>query len=298
MTLAARNSYRAATVMERCCRVAALAIFFCAGFALALDTSKLKPTGYVNDFAHAIDAQSAAEIEAYCGNVERATGAQFAIVTVDTLDDEPVEDVANRLFTQWGIGKKGVDNGLLILLAIKDHKNRVEVGYGLEPIIPDGYAGGVLRGIRPILRQGNYGGALLAAAEQFGQRIAQAKGVTIEGQPPIRTVSTDSGGGGGIFGIIIFFVILMFIFRLLSGRGGRGGRRRKRHGRLPYRHAPWESVRRRAPGWLGRRRIRWRRWWWRLGRRRIRRIRRWRFGRGRSFRWMVMIVSLVTTWIF
>jgi uncharacterized protein len=222
MTLAARNSYRTATVMERCYRVLALAIFFCA-FALALDTSKLKPSGYVNDFAHAIDARSAAEIETYCGNVERATGAQFAIVTVDTLDDEPVEDVANRLFTQWGIGKKGTDEGLLVLLAIKDHKNRVEVGYGLEPIVPDGFAGGVLRGIRPILRQGNYGGALLAAAQQFGQRIAQAKGVTIEGQP-VQTGSGDpGGGGGGFFGIIIFFVVLMFLFRLVSGRGGRGG---------------------------------------------------------------------------
>jgi uncharacterized protein len=210
-------------VAERFCRVAALASVFCA-FALALDTSKLKPTGYVNDFAHAIDARSAAAIEAYCGNVERATGAQFAIVTVDTLDDEPVEDVANRLFTQWGIGKKGTDEGLLVLLAIKDHKNRVEVGYGLEPIIPDGYAGGVLRGIRPILRQGNYGGALLVAAQQFGQRIAQAKGVTIEGQPRAQAGSRDPDGGGGIFGVIIFFVVMMLLFRALSGRGGRGGR--------------------------------------------------------------------------
>jgi len=212
-------------VAERFYKVAALAIFFCA-FALALDTSKLKPTGYVNDFAHVIDAGAAAQIEAYCGNVERATGAQVAVVTVDSLEDEPVEDVAVRLFKEWGIGKKGTDEGLLILLAIKDHKNRVEVGYGLEPVITDGYAGGVLRGIRPILRSGNYGGALLAAAQQFGQRIAESKGVTIEGQPARQTRSRDSdgGGGGGIFGIIIFFVIMMFIFRGLSGRGGPGAR--------------------------------------------------------------------------
>jgi uncharacterized protein len=210
--------------MQRLPRVAGLAIFLCS-FALAagLDTSKLKPTGYVNDFAHVIDPQSAAQIEAYCGNVERATGAQFAIVTVDSLENEPVEDVAVRLFKEWGIGKKGTDEGLLLLLAIKDHKNRIEVGYGLEPVITDGYAGGVLRGIRPILRQGNYGGALLAAAEQLGQRVAQAKGVTIEGQSTQTARDTDGGGGGGIFGIIIFFVILMFIARLLSGRGGRGG---------------------------------------------------------------------------
>jgi len=207
---------------ERLYRVAVLAFFFCA-FASALDTSKLKPTGYVNDFAHAIDARSAAELEAYAGNVERATGVQFAIVTVETLEDESVDDVANRLFTQWGVGKKGTNEGLLILLAIKDHKNRVEVGYGLEPIVPDGYAGGVLRGIRPILRQGNYGGALLAAAQQFGQRIAEAKGVAIEGQPRPQTGSGNSDGAGGLFAIIFIFIIFMLFLRALSGWGGRGG---------------------------------------------------------------------------
>ena len=201
--------------------VAVLAVL-CGSLAFGLDTSKLKPTGYVNDFAHAIDGRSAAELETYAGNVERATGAQFAIVTVDTLEDEPVEDVANRLFTQWGIGKKTTNEGLLILLAIKDRKNRVEVGYGLEPIVPDGYAGGVLRGIRPILRKGTYGGALLAAAQQFGQRIAEAKGVTIEGAPPRRQRS-DNPAAGGIIGFIFAFFLLMLFLRGISGRGGRGG---------------------------------------------------------------------------
>jgi len=202
--------------------VAVLAVL-CGSLAFGLDTSTLKPTGYVNDFAHAVDARAASELETYCANVERATGAQFAIVTLDTLNDEPVEDVANRLFTQWGIGKKTTNEGLLILLAIKDRKNRVEVGYGLEPIVPDGYAGGVLRGIRPILRQGNYGGALLAAAQQFGQRIADAKGVTIEGAPPRRERSRDSDGGGAAIGIIFAVVLLVLFLRGISGRGGRGG---------------------------------------------------------------------------
>jgi uncharacterized protein len=202
--------------------VAVLAVL-CGSLAFGLDTSKLKPTGYVNDFAHAIDARAAAEIETYAGNVERATGVQFAIVTVDTLDDEPVEDVAVRLFKEWGIGKKGKDEGLLLLLAIKDHKNRIELGYGLEPIISDGTAGGILRGIRPILRQGNYGGALLAATQQLGQRIADAKGVTIEGAPPRRERSRDSDGGGGAIGIIFAVVLLMLFLRGISGRGGRGG---------------------------------------------------------------------------
>ncbi len=101
--------------------------------AFGLDTSKLKPTGYVNDFAHALDAASKAHLENYCGNLERATGVQMAIVLVDTLDDEPIDQVANRLYREWGIGKKGKDEGILLMLAVKDHKQRAEIGYGLEP---------------------------------------------------------------------------------------------------------------------------------------------------------------------
>src|SRR6202795_4220334 len=154
-----------------------------APLAWTLDTSKLKPAGDVNDFAHVLSPGNAQVLEAYSARLEQATGVQLAMVLVDALAGDPVEDVANRLYREWGIGKKGKDEGALILLAVKDHKNRIEVGYGLEPIINDGAAGGILRGIRPILQQGNYAGAVLAAAQQRGSQIAQAKGVEIAGQP-------------------------------------------------------------------------------------------------------------------
>lgn len=190
-----------------------------------LDTSKLKPTGYVNDFAHVLDAGSARHLENYCGNLERSTGVQMAIVTVDTLEDEPIDDVANRLYREWGIGKKGKDEGILLLLAIKDHKQRAEVGYGLEPIIPDGYAGGVLRGIRPILRSGNYGGALLAAAQEFGQRIAQEKGVTLAPEVGGRVQPGPQTRDIGIPWPVLIggFFLLLWIIGRLSGGGGGGG---------------------------------------------------------------------------
>jgi len=191
--------------------------------ALALDTSKLQPQGYVSDFAHVLDARSAQALEAYCGNVERATGAQWAFVLVDSLEDEPVEDVANRLFRQWGIGKKGKDNGLLLLLAVKDRKQRAEIGYGLEPMISDGYAGGILRGIRPILRQGNYGGALLAAAEQFGSRIAEAQGVALDPRAERRPARAPSGGSSIPFPVIVIGFVLMILVLRMMGRGGGGG---------------------------------------------------------------------------
>jgi uncharacterized protein len=205
----------------------ALALLLVSTAAYGLDTSKLKPRGYVSDFAHVIDTASAESLEEYIGNLERATGAQMAIVTVDSLEDEPIEDVANRLFRQWGIGKKGKDEGILLLLAIRNRQQRAEIGYGLEPVITDGYAGGVLRGIRPILRQGNYGGALMAAAEEFGSRIADAKGVTLA--PSSGTTTTpvrDPGShrdGTGILGILFLVIILAVFLRLIGGRGDHGG---------------------------------------------------------------------------
>jgi len=195
-----------------------------ASAALGLDTSKLKPTGYVNDFAHVLSPAAKQRLENYCAELERATGAQMAIVTVDSLEGDPIDDVANTLYRQWGIGKKGKDEGVLLLFAIKDHKDRGEVGYGLEPVIPDGYVGGVLRGIRPILRQGNYGGAMLAAADELGQRIAQSKGVTLTTARPVRTGRPAPRGPSIPFPLIVIgiFVVLWIIGRFTGGGGGTG----------------------------------------------------------------------------
>jgi uncharacterized protein len=187
---------------------------------LGLDTSKLKPSGYVNDFANVLDAASKQTLEAYCSNLERVTGVQMAIVLVPTIDDEPVEDVANRLFREWGIGKKGKDEGILLLLAIKEHKSRAEIGYGIEPIINDGAAGGILRQIRPILQQGNYGGALLAAAEQIGTTIAQSKGVELGGSEPVRNRRRAAPAPSIPFPLIL---LGLFFLLWLLGRGGSGG---------------------------------------------------------------------------
>jgi uncharacterized protein len=205
----------------------ALCTAILAAFALsafALDTSKLKPSGYVDDFAKVLDPAGKARLEAYCGALERSTGVQMAIVTVDTLDGEPVEDVGNRLFREWGIGKKGKDNGILMLFAIKDHKNSVELGYGIEPLLSDADAGTILRGIRPILRQGNYSGAFLAAAQELGNAVAQAQGVAPPGGQPIRRQRPAPRGNGPPVGLIIagFFLIMWLISRSFRGGGGGG----------------------------------------------------------------------------
>ncbi len=98
--------------------------------------SQLKPTGYVNDFAHVLDQNTIAQLDEICGQVDEKAHAQIAVVTIHSLDGEEIESYAVDLFHQWGVGNKSTDRGVLILYAINDHRARIEVGYGLEPILP------------------------------------------------------------------------------------------------------------------------------------------------------------------
>ncbi len=217
-----RERYRTATVRESAplALKATLCLVLLATSLLSLDLNSLKPQGYVSDFARVLTPQSHQQLEDYCGQVEQVTGVQMAIVTIDSLDGQPVEDVANTLFRKWGIGKKGKDEGVLLLIAIKDHKDRIEVGYGLEPILPDGFVGSVLRQARPLLRQGAYGPALFAAAEEMGSQIAQAKGVSLN--TSLRVPQPAHSRGSGIPFIFIAIVVVILL-SFLSRRGGGGG---------------------------------------------------------------------------
>ena len=194
-------------------------VLFCLR-TFAADPNSLKPQGYVSDFAHVLDEPSREQLEDYCGRLERATGVQLALVTIDSLDNQPIEDFANTLYRKWGVGKKGKDEGLLLLLAIQDHKDRIEVGYGLEPVLPDGFVGGVLRQARPYLRQSQYAQAMLAAAEEMGTRIAQVKGVSLDfslqrQRPPAPAPENGFPWPLAVPGILV----LLFLMR----RGGGGG---------------------------------------------------------------------------
>ena len=199
-----------------------LPVFLLAAPLLALDPNSLKPQGYVSDFARVLDAQSRAQLEAYCGRVEQATGVQMAIVTIDSLEGDPVEDFTNTLFRKWGVGKKDKDEGIMLLLAIKDPRDRIEVGYGLEPILPDGLDGSVLREMRPALRQQHYGEAMMAAAATLGNAIAQAKHVALNAplQRRIRRTPSDSIPWPVLFGGL---GLLLWLLKAGGPRGYGGG---------------------------------------------------------------------------
>jgi uncharacterized protein len=196
-------------------------------FCAAEDIKKIHPTGYVSDLAGVIAPDAKARLEALGTEVEQKTGAQMAIVTVRSLEGESVDNYAVDLFKQLGVGGKKDNRGVLLLVAPHERKYRIEVGYGLEPVINDARAGDAGRAMVLYLRQGNYGKAAEAGAWQLAGYIAADSGVTLSGQPPMRLtrVSQDEGGIGGlrlVFALIVFVVV---IGSLISRGGGRGGGR-------------------------------------------------------------------------
>ena len=194
----------------------------------AVDVNSLpKPTGYVSDLAHVINQADKDELEAFCTRVEQELGVQFALVTIDSVGDKPIRDFALDLGRKWGVGDRKSNQGVLLLLAIKDHRSDIETGRGIEPYITDGFAGSTLRAMRPDLRSGNYGAALLAAARAMADQIAQGKGIAFSAnlpqreQPARREVEPHRNGIPGPLVILGIFLLLWLLSR--GGRRGGGG---------------------------------------------------------------------------
>ena len=142
-------------------------------------------------------------------------------MTLRTTEGEPVEDVANLLFRKWGVGQKKTNEGVLVLLVVNDRRSRIEVGYGLEPIITDGYVGSLLRSLRPSLRNGDYAQALADAARQLGEKIAAAKGVAIGAAAP--RGATRPQPEGLPIGPLVMAGIIFLLFLFARGRGAAAG---------------------------------------------------------------------------
>jgi uncharacterized protein len=209
-----------------------------ASVVLGLDENGFTASGWVNDFAGIIDPRSAERLVSLAGEVNQKTGAEIAIVTIKSLEGDSLEDFSTRLFKHWGIGKKGQDNGILILVAYDERKIRIEVGYGLEALINDAFAGGIIReAMAPDFKAGNYGAGILEGAAAISLRLADFYKVTLTGNySPDNTGQYGSvyqkiGPVKAIFLAIFFvFMLIMFIrhpvlFMLFffSGRGYRGG---------------------------------------------------------------------------
>jgi uncharacterized protein len=201
-------------------------------------------TAPVNDFANVIDASNERAMESLIRSLEQASGDVVVVATVPTF--EPYGDIreyAVRMFENGGrgIGHKGKDNGVLILLAERDRQVWIEVGYDLEQFITDGYAGETSRQYMvPEFRRGNYGAGLLAGTSRVIGRIAEGRNVTLQGLPAARRRDVGPGGGSGgslVIALFIFIIVMQLIARTL----GLGGRRRFRRGGWGGGYGGWNS---------------------------------------------------------
>jgi uncharacterized protein len=214
----------------------AILIFTLVSWLGAESPSELKPTGYVNDFAHVLDASTVAQLDDLAQQIDAKAHAQIAVVTINSLAGSDIESYAVDLYKKWGIGSKSTDRGVLILLAPNDHKYRIEVGYGLEAILPDGKVGGFGREAVPLLRQNNPNAAVLLLAERVADVIAEDSGVQLTGPRP-EVHARDRGESKqkiSLGSVIIFLVVglivlltplrsLLFWLLLSGGGGGWGG---------------------------------------------------------------------------
>ena len=192
----------------------------------------------VNDFAGAIDAASEAELERRILELKKASGDVVVVAAIDTFSPyADIREYAVKMFENRGrgIGDRGKDNGLLVLLAVKDRRVWVEVGYDLEEFITDGYAGEVSRNdMTPHFARGDYGAGLQAGTTRIIGRIAQGRGVTLTGVP---MPAPERSSRVPLSPWIIVAIIILFI--LMNSGGGR--RSRMRRGRSHWGGGSWSG---------------------------------------------------------
>jgi uncharacterized protein len=207
------------------------------------------PTGYVNDFAGVLSPDTRQSLEDLCTRVDQQAHAQIAVVTVKSMDPDKsgatpsIEEFATALEDKWKVGARGTDRGVLLIVSLNPRKYRIEVGYGLEGILPDGKVGDIGREMQPYLHTDDYNQAIPLGVHELAQVIATDAGVNVgldtTGTPAVQYSSPQPPQGSAVpvlvFGVIAVVVIgiliatghigLLFflLFNMLGGGRGGGG---------------------------------------------------------------------------
>jgi len=172
-----------------------------------------KPTNYVNDFAHVLSPDAVAKLDRVCAELDHSqANTQMAVVTVRNLDGEDTAVWATELEDKWHMGKKGSDRGVLVLLAVDDHKYRIDVAYGLEGILNDARVGSIGRSMIPSLRSKDYDGAIVGAVGQVAQVIADDAHVRLSDTLPSPQPARQRQQRGSPVGATLLFIILFLMF--------------------------------------------------------------------------------------
>ena len=200
---------------------------------------------FVNDFANVIDGETEQYIQAVAVQLQEKTTAQVVVVTIRSLQGEPLEDVAYKLFKEWGIGTAEKNNGVLILVAVEDRMSRIEVGYGLEGALPDGKTGRIQDNYMiPYFQEGDYSSGLKNGFLAIAGEVYSEYGIDSgELETPFEAEGSEDFSNGVLFIIVIIVLLIDWIFlrgnitkfilfATMSGRrgggylGGGGGSRR------------------------------------------------------------------------
>lgn len=200
------------------------------GAARAQDTSSLPPIpafhGYVNDEAGVLGEERSAQLESFLDQVHQKTGAQFAVLVVQSCEPEDPSTYKTRVFNSWGIGDKDRRDGLLLLVSLKEHALVFETGYGLEGTLPDGWQARMLRDLAvPEFRAGRPADGITAAVLAASQRIAAEKDVKLEWNGKELRYDEDGSGGVPRWVLALLFVLIFSVLRILTARARwrRGG---------------------------------------------------------------------------
>jgi uncharacterized protein len=203
------------------------------------------PSGRVNDYAGLLRPAEREHLETRLAERERATGAQVVVAIFASLQGENLEDYSIRLAQQWRIGQKSLDNGVILIIFVNDRKIRLEVGYGLEPVIPDIVAGTLIREtLAPRFREQRYAEGIEAATDAIYARIA---GETGGPHPPARTAPARLPRSAALLLFLIFGVFAVAVLSAMRNASRRaytaGGRGWSSHPPIVFGGGPggWSS---------------------------------------------------------
>jgi uncharacterized protein len=193
-------------------------------------------TGRVVDAANLLDPAQEAELVSKLEALEQDSSRQLVVATIPSLEGREIEEYGYQLGRSWGIGQSEANNGTILIVAPNEKKVRIEVGYGLEPILTDALSSLIIHNaILPRFREGNFPGGIIAGADAI---IAQLKAPPEEAEKRVLAAqqareqqALGSGDGGGVFLLIFWGLVLMFVLlSLFRGRGGPRGRGKRRYG--------------------------------------------------------------------
>jgi uncharacterized protein len=188
-------------------------------------------TGRVVDDAHLLDAAQVAQLTARSAEIEQASSRQFVVATIPDLQGYPIEEYGYKLGRAWKIGQAGANNGIILIVAPKDRKVRIEVGRGLEPIMTDAMSSVIVnQTILPRFKAGDMAGGIVAGADAIAEQMklpleaAEQRSAKILAEQNQRAPAARGGAGFGAIPVILIVLVVAFV-GLSFLRRGAGGQR-------------------------------------------------------------------------